>query len=123
MMPCSDFFVYILLCENNAFYTGITNDLEKRIKTHIKGRGAYYTKVHTPTKLLVAWRVPSKSVAMSIEYFIKSKTKKIKLEFIEKKLILKNEYIKEKAIKKSDISIKAVQASFIDKLNKTIDTL
>ncbi len=123
MADSNDFFVYILLCENNAFYTGITNDLEKRIKTHIKGRGAYYTKVHTPTKLLMAWRVPSKSVAMSIEYFIKSKTKKIKLDFIEKKLILKNEYIKEKSIKKSDISIKSVQASFIDKLNKTIDTL
>lgn len=122
-MECSGFFVYILLCENNALYTGITNDLEKRLKTHIKGKGAYYTKVHKPTKLLASWSVTSKSVAMSIEYFIKSKNKKTKLEFIEKKLKLKNEYIKEKCIKKCDISIKATKERIIYKINKSLNIL
>jgi len=122
-MYCSDFFVYILLCENNALYTGITNDLEKRLKTHIKGKGAYYTKVHKPTKILAAWRVSGKSVAMSVEYFIKSRNKKTKLEFIEKKIKLKNEYIKKKCIKKCDISIKTIQWSFIHKINKSLNTL
>ena len=39
------FHVYILKCQDGTFYTGHTNDLERRLKQHNDGRGAWYTRV------------------------------------------------------------------------------
>jgi putative endonuclease len=36
----TDYTVYILKCSDGTLYTGITNDLDKRILTHNKGKGA-----------------------------------------------------------------------------------
>ena len=38
----SQFFMYVLLCKDQTFYTGYTVDLEKRIATHNAGKGAKY---------------------------------------------------------------------------------
>lgn len=48
------YFVYILECNNNTFYTGITNNLKKRLRQHngeIVG-GAFYTRNKRPVKLI-----------------------------------------------------------------------
>jgi putative endonuclease len=45
-------FMYILLCANGNYYTGSTNDLEKRIAQHQIGEGANFTKKHLPVKLV-----------------------------------------------------------------------
>ena len=37
--------VYILECQDGSFYTGITNDLEKRMNTHKSGKGSKYVKI------------------------------------------------------------------------------
>ena len=50
----SQFFMYVLLCKDQTFYTGYTVDLEKRIATHNAGKGAKYTRVRTPVTLLYA---------------------------------------------------------------------
>ena len=47
------FYVYILRCADNTFYTGYTPDLERRIKLHNAGKGAKYTKIRRPVTL--AW--------------------------------------------------------------------
>lgn len=44
--------MYILKCGNNKFYTGSTNDLERRINEHQIGIGANYTKKHQPVELV-----------------------------------------------------------------------
>jgi putative endonuclease len=45
------FYVYIVQCLNGAYYTGSTNNLEKRIELHNKGNGAKYLKGKSPVKL------------------------------------------------------------------------
>ncbi len=44
-------FVYILICEDNSFYVGHTNNVEKRFERHLVGRGAHYTAKHAPTSI------------------------------------------------------------------------
>ena len=45
-------YVYILKCANGKFYTGSTNDLEKRLAEHNMGEGANFTKKHLPVELV-----------------------------------------------------------------------
>ena len=44
--------MYILLCSNGKYYTGSTNDLDKRMQEHQIGEGANFTKKHLPVKLV-----------------------------------------------------------------------
>ncbi|HSV77530.1 MAG TPA: GIY-YIG nuclease family protein [Bacteroidales bacterium] len=45
-------YMYILKCSNGTYYTGSTNDLERRIIQHQMGVGANYTRKHAPVKLV-----------------------------------------------------------------------
>lgn len=67
----SNWYVYILKCFDETLYTGITNNLEKRIKAHNEGRGAKYTKGRRPVILLKSFSCESKSEALKLEYKIK----------------------------------------------------
>ena len=40
--------VYILECGDGTFYTGITTDIDKRLKLHLAGKGAKYTRGRGP---------------------------------------------------------------------------
>lgn len=77
------YYTYIVRCEDNSLYTGMTNNLEKRIEDHKNKNGAKYTKSHKATKLEVAWRSKDKSLACKLEYQIKHLTKKQKEKLIE----------------------------------------
>ena len=76
------FYVYILLCKNNSFYTGYTNNLQKRITTHFSGKGCKYTKSFPPHKLIASFKLKNKSEAMSLESKIKALSRKEKELFI-----------------------------------------
>ena len=75
-------YVYLLECSDSSLYCGITNDIEKRIKTHNSGKGAKYTKVRLPVKLYWFEEQPDRSDASKREYQIKklSRKEKIKLK-------------------------------------------
>jgi len=77
----SSWFVYIIQCSDKTLYTGITNNVDERIKTHNTGKGAKYTRGRTPVVLLKSWDFDTKSNASKEEYRIKklSKAQKIKL--------------------------------------------
>ncbi len=45
-------YMYILLCNDGSYYTGSTNDLERRMEEHFSGQGSNHTKKHPPIKLL-----------------------------------------------------------------------
>lgn len=49
-------FVYMLECKDGSYYTGYTNNIEKRIKEHNsgQGKGAKYTRYRRPVELV--WR-------------------------------------------------------------------
>ncbi|MBW5411120.1 GIY-YIG nuclease family protein, partial [Brachyspira hampsonii] len=118
------YYVYIILCENNSYYTGITNNLVNRFNKHAKGRGANYTKFRKPLKYLSAWKVKNVNIALSIEHYIKSVNKKVKAVFIENNRLLKSYYIKEMKYKKKDfnsnISIRSVSKKDIEYINNML---
>ena len=65
-------FVYLIGCQNETIYTGITNDMDRRLDQHITGNGgAVYTSKHGVKKLLGCFECASRSEATKIESFIK----------------------------------------------------
>lgn len=64
-------FVYIVRCADGTFYTGYTTDLQNRVDTHNKGKGAKYTRARLPVVLGWWKKYDSKSEAMKEEYAIK----------------------------------------------------
>jgi len=78
-------YVYILECSDGTLYTGITTDVNKRLETHNKGKGAKYTKTRLPVILKAYFDGFDKSSAAKEEYRIKQLTRKEKLELCLKK--------------------------------------
>lgn len=76
------FYVYILQCKDNTYYTGYTNDLAKRLQTHNEGKGSKYTRGRLPVKIVFAETLASKSEAMQRENTIKKLTRKQKEKLI-----------------------------------------
>jgi putative endonuclease len=68
------FWVYILLCSNQTYYTGYTNNLAKRYQSHLSGTGkCKYTRSFKPIAMLQCWEIQgSKALAMQIERQIKT---------------------------------------------------
>jgi putative endonuclease len=60
-------YVYYLRCADGSIYTGITNDLEKRVQAHNQGKGARYTRARLPVRLIGFERFPDKAQAASYE--------------------------------------------------------
>jgi len=79
-----NFFVYMLLCENGAYYTGYTVDLERRYKEHLQGTAkCKYTRSFKPVCIAQSWQIcGEKSLAMKIERFIKEMNKEEKEQLI-----------------------------------------
>lgn len=76
-------FVYILLCADQTLYTGWTNNLEKRIKTHQSKKGAKYTMNRLPVKLIYFEEYETRSLAQKREYEIKKMSRKQKIDLIK----------------------------------------
>lgn len=77
------YFVYILRCADDTLYTGITNDLEKRIAAHNGKRAAKYTRSRAPITLVYAERCRNRASALKKELRIKSFSRKEKLALID----------------------------------------
>ena len=79
------YYIYMLRCEDNSIYTGITTNVEHRMKEHFtKQNGAKYTYTHTAKKLEVVWETENRTLASKLEYRIKQLTKAKKEELIRK---------------------------------------
>ena len=74
--------VYMLECSDNSIYTGITNNIEKRIKMHESGKGAKYLRGRLPIKLLHKEVFLSRSDASKREILIKKMNHKEKRKLI-----------------------------------------
>jgi len=73
--------LYILRCNDNSLYTGVTLDIEKRLIKHNSGKGAKYTASRRPVQLVYSEKCKDKGAALKREIEIKkwSKAKKEKL--------------------------------------------
>lgn len=75
-------YAYILECKDGTYYTGWTNNLEKRLKAHNDGKGAKYTKARLPVSLIYYEEFQTKEEAMRREYAIKHMAREEKCRLI-----------------------------------------
>lgn len=81
------FYVYIVKCEkDSSFYTGYTNDIERRVNQHNKGIGSKYTRSRGPVQLLYYETFRTRKGAIQREREIKQFTRKRKRDLILAKL-------------------------------------
>lgn len=78
-------YTYILKCSDDTYYTGWTNNLEKRILCHNQGKGAKYTKPRLPVEIAYYEAFTTKEEAMRREWEIKQLTRVQKEKLIEAK--------------------------------------
>jgi putative endonuclease len=75
--------VYLLCCSDGKIYTGVTNNLEKRLEAHNKGNASKFTRARLPVTLLATSRVINKEDAFRLEYRIKRLPRDKKLKVIK----------------------------------------
>ena len=83
---CFMYYVYILKCADETFYTGITTNLEKRVEAHNSSQlGAKYTRGRRPVSLVYSIKKKSRSIATKEEYRIKQLSRSDKIILIKSK--------------------------------------
>ena len=75
--------VYIIKCSDQTLYTGITNNLPKRLKMHESGQAAKYTRGRGPFKLVYQEFLENRSLSTKRESEIKKLSKEDKNSLIE----------------------------------------
>ncbi len=75
-------YVYIVYCQDKTLYTGYSTDFWSRIKTHNAGKGAKYTKIRRPVRLLYVKEYEDKSSALKAEAAYKKLTRAKKVAFL-----------------------------------------
>lgn len=66
------YYVYMLLCDDESYYTGYTCDVPSRLKRHERGQGARYTKMRKPQRIVYVQRFATRRAAMRKEREIKA---------------------------------------------------
>ena len=77
------YFVYILSCADTSLYTGVTNNLERRLKAHNAGRGARYTRARLPVQIVYCEPAVDRSSAQKREAAIKRLSRAEKIALIQ----------------------------------------
>lgn len=120
------YYIYILRCEDDSLYTGITNNVEKRMNQHFNKQKqcAKYTFSHNAKQLESIWQTENKALASQLEYYIK------RLKKIQKEALIKNNNLLEdllgrkielnnyEAISKKEVS-KNLAKYYVDYMEKS----
>lgn len=78
--------LYILECGDGTLYTGITDDVQRRLAQHSSGRGAKYTRGRGPLRLVYSEECGTRAEASRREYAVHRMTREQKLNLISGKL-------------------------------------
>lgn len=78
------YYVYMIRCSGDTLYTGITNDVERRMAEHFgkSEKCAKFTHSHQAESLEALWSTSDRSTASKLEYRIKQLTREKKLRLI-----------------------------------------
>jgi putative endonuclease len=77
------YYIYIVTCSDDTLYTGITTDIKRRIEEHNSSeKGAKYTKIRRPVKLIYSEKSQNRSSATKREIAIKKLSREKKLELV-----------------------------------------
>ncbi len=85
MKKPSGWVVYMLRCRDGSLYTGMTNDLARRVEKHALGRGAAYTRSRLPVVLVYSRRAKSLGSALRKEAQLKQLSRAEKLALISQR--------------------------------------
>lgn len=101
------YYTYMLRCKDNSLYTGITTDLERRLKEHKeKGeKAAKYTLTHDAIKMEIAWKSENRILASKLEFHLKKLTKRQKEDLIKDSQLL-NKFLGNKIESELYINVK-----------------
>jgi putative endonuclease len=83
MAPARAWFVYLLECASGRIYTGATPDLARRLHAHRNGRGARFTRMDPPSRLLASQKFASHGEALQAEARVKRLTAAKKRELAQ----------------------------------------
>jgi putative endonuclease len=72
--------VYLLRCRDGSLYTGITNDLARRLASHRRGTGSAYTRSRLPIALAYQEALPDRGAALRREAAIRRLSRADKLD-------------------------------------------
>lgn len=78
--------LYVVKCRDGTYYTGITNDLDRRIDQHNSGKASRYTRSRMPVTLIYCEGCRNKSSALKKEMRMKALSRQEKEEYIKKKV-------------------------------------
>jgi len=81
--------VYIIKCGDSTYYTGISNDVSRRLEEHRAGKGAKYLRGRGPLNIIFQKKVESHGTALKYEIKIKKLSRKKKEELISNPSLLK----------------------------------
>ncbi|HEY0221395.1 GIY-YIG nuclease family protein [Lactovum miscens] len=84
------YFTYVLLCSDNTYYCGFTDNLEKRVDTHNAGMGGKYTSLRIPVNLIAHVEFDNEHDARSCEWWFKHK-----LQRSQKTKLIESNHIEE----------------------------
>jgi predicted GIY-YIG superfamily endonuclease len=76
-------YLYILECSDGSFYTGVTNDLERRCRQHNEGLASRYTRSRRPVKLRYQEQLSGRTSALIRECAVRLLSRKGKEELIK----------------------------------------
>lgn len=79
--PC--WYVYMLECSGDLLYTGITPDVAQRFDKHCSGRGAAFTRINPPRRILAAMACADRSSALKTESALKKLKRPAKLAWVQ----------------------------------------
>lgn len=80
-------YTYIVRCSDDTLYTGITNNLSKRLRMHNNGKGGSYTRSRKPVKLCYSEPYRTRSESLKRESEIKKLNKTSKEKLVKKKFL------------------------------------
>lgn len=74
--------VYVIECESGVYYTGITNDMDRRFRQHAEGKGAKFFRLHSPRYIAAMRTCGSKGEALKLEASLKRLEREAKARWI-----------------------------------------
>ena len=80
--PREAWYLYILQCVDGSFYTGVTKDMENRLKKHNAGKASRYTRTRRPVKLIYHETCANRTRALVRECAVKSLSREKKEKLV-----------------------------------------
>lgn len=77
-------FLYVLECRGGSLYTGISRNVAQRFAAHQAGKGARYTRMHPPERVVLSMVFADKPAALRAEHALKSMSTMTKRAFVQK---------------------------------------